>query len=99
MLRRSNVLRQLFATTLVALGSLSSASAADWMFQRSYYTHDPVTPVQVGPQAPPGGPYYSRVQGEFTQSGLRTLRSTIRAGHVVDTYQTWEGWTQRGVQY
>jgi hypothetical protein len=77
----------------------ASANAAEWMFERSYYTHDPVQPVRVGPQPPAGGPYYSRVQGAYTSSGLRQLRSTIRVGNSVDNYYQWDGWVQRGVQY
>jgi hypothetical protein len=77
----------------------STANAAEWMFERSYYTHDPVQPVRVGPQPPSGGPYYSRVQGAYTSSGMRQLRSTIRVGNSVDNYYQWDGWVQRGVQY
>jgi hypothetical protein len=84
----------------LALGfAASAANAAEWMFERSYYTHNPVQPVQVGPQPMPGSPYYSRPQGAFSTSGLRQLRSTIRVGNSVDNYYEWGGWVQRGVQY
>ena len=85
---------------VLSWGLLSaSANAAEWMFERSYYTHDPVQPVRVGPQPAANSPYYSRVQGAYTSSGLRQLRSTIRVGNSVDNYYQWDGWVQRGVQY
>jgi len=84
----------------LALGFVaSSAQAADWMFERSYYTHTPVQPIQVGPQPAPSSPYYSRPQGAYTSSGLRQLRSTIRVGNMIDNYYQWDGYVQRGVQY
>jgi len=82
-----------------ALAVASPGRAADWMFQRSYYSHDPVQPIRIGPQAPVGGPYYSRVQGQFTTSTLRVLRSSIVVGNSVDNYYTWEGSVKGGVQY
>jgi hypothetical protein len=84
----------------LALGfAATSVHAADWMFERSYYTHTPVQPIQVGPQPAPGSPYYSRPQGAYTSSGLRQLRSTIRVGNMIDNYYQWDGYIQRGVQY
>ena len=94
--------RCLTLTLLIVLSGgfyAASANSAEWMFERSYYTHDPVQQVRIGPQAPAGGPYYSRVQGAYTSSGLRQLRSTIRVGNSVDNYYQWDGWVQRGVQY
>lgn len=76
-----------------------SASAASWVFQKSYYSHDPVTEVRIGPQAS-GGPYYSRVQGEFTTIGLRHVRSQINVrGVVFDQYNVWDSWIQTGAQF
>ncbi len=86
---------------VVAAGSsaVSSASAASWVFQRSYYSHDPVTQVRVGPQAS-GGPYYSRVQGEFITTGVRHVRSQINVrGLVFDQYNVWDSWIQTGAQF
>jgi hypothetical protein len=77
----------------------ASADAASWIFQRSYYTHDPVTKVRVGPQAT-GGPYYSPVRGEFIRTGVRQLRSQIRVGGIVfDQYNEWDAWIQTGAQF
>ncbi|MDZ4821731.1 MAG: hypothetical protein SGJ20_22450 [Planctomycetota bacterium] len=92
-----------FALILVVLGvaslASSSASAASWVFERSYYTHDPVNQVRVGPQVT-GGPYYSRVQGEFVRTGYRYLRSQINVrGLVFDQYNSWDSWIQSGSQF
>ena len=89
-----------FAALAVALLTPpASASAASWIFQRSYYTHDPVTKVRVGPQAT-GGPYYSPVRGEFIRTGVRQLRSQSRVGGIVfDQYNEWEAWVQTGAQF
>ncbi|MEX2142639.1 MAG: hypothetical protein WD894_25520 [Pirellulales bacterium] len=77
----------------------ASADAASWIFQRSYYTHDPVTKVRIGPQAT-GGPYYSPVRGEFIRTGVRQLRSQIRVGGMVfDQYNEWDAWIQTGAQF
>jgi hypothetical protein len=90
----------LIAVAFTALASSAADSRAEsWIFQRSYYTHDPVTKVRVGPQAT-GGPYYSPVRGEFTRSGYRYLRSQIRVGGMVfDQYNEWDSWIQTGAQY
>jgi hypothetical protein len=78
---------------------VSSADAASWIFQRSYYTHDPVTKVRIGPQAT-GGPYYAPVRGEFIRTGVRHVRSQIRVGGIVfDQYNEWDTWVQTGAQF
>ena len=87
--------------TLIAslLAVPASADAASWIFQRSYYTHDPVTKVRIGPQAT-GGPYYSPVRGEFIRAGVRHVRSQIRVGGIVfDQYNEWDSWIQTGAQF
>lgn len=77
----------------------AGADAASWIFQRSYYTHDPVTKVRVGPQAT-GGPYYAPVRGEFVRTGVRHVRSQIRVGGIVfDQYNEWDSWVQTGAQF
>jgi hypothetical protein len=79
--------------------SADESRGESWIFQRSYYTHDPVTKVRVGPQAT-GGPYYSPVRGEFVRGGYRYLRSQIRVGGMVfDQYNEWDSWIQTGAQF
>jgi hypothetical protein len=93
--------RLLRLTTLTAaiLCSAASTDAASWIFQRGYYTHDPVNKVRIGPQVS-GGPYYSPVRGEFTRTGVRILRSQIRVGGMVfDQYNEWDSWIQTGAQF
>jgi hypothetical protein len=76
-----------------------TASAGSWIFERSYYTHDPVNKVRIGPQAS-GGPYYTPVRGEFVRTGVRYLRSQIRVGGMVfDQYNEWDAWVQTGAQF
>ena len=91
-----------FRLTILAaslLATSASASAESWIFQRGYYTHDPVNKVRIGPQAS-GGPYYSPVRGAFTRSGVRILRAQIRVGGMVfDQYNEWDSWIQTGAQF
>jgi hypothetical protein len=95
------MMRQLRFLTLAALfiTAPAAAQAESWIFQRGYYTHDPVNKVRIGPQAS-GGPYYSPVRGQFTRTGVRILRSQIRVGGMVfDQYNEWDSWIQTGAQF
>ncbi len=93
-------LRTLILSVAVLTAAASSASAgSSWIFLPSYYSHDPVAPVQVGPRYE-GGPYYVRPQGEFVRSGYNCSQSTITVGGMgTDTYQYYESWIQVGGQY
>lgn len=93
--------RLIFAATLLASGLLSApaAQAENWMFQRSYYSHKPETPVQVGRRAR-GGPYYTRPQGAYFNGGFRRLQSTINVGgYIYDNLNLFESWAQTGGQF
>ena len=93
--------RLLCVVTLLALGlTVSTANAEDsWMFGRSYYSHKPQTPVQIGRRAQ-GGPYYSRPKGAYFNGGFRRLRSTINVGgYVYDNLNLFESWAQTGGQF
>lgn len=88
-----------FVVLFAAAFTAAPLPAASWVFQRSYYSHDPVTKVRIGPQAT-GGPYYTPVRGEFISTGYRHLRSQIRVrGMVFDQYNVWESWIQTGAQF
>lgn len=92
-------LLRLTALAAAILFATGSANAASWIFQRGYYTHDPVKNVRIGPQAS-GGPYYTPVRGTFTRTGVRYLRSQIRVGGMVfDQYNEWDSWIQTGAQF
>lgn len=86
---------------LVAIAAMSCscvAIAGDWMFMPSYYSHDPVTPVQIGPRYQ-GGPYYTRPQGAYVRSGWRNLNNVIQVGGTTDAFYYNESWVQYGEQW
>ncbi len=85
---------------LVFAAQTISVQAADsWLFRQSYYSHNPVTQVRVGPQVSTG-PIYTRPQGAYINSGYRNMRSTIQVGgQVYDFLNVWESWVQDGQQF
>lgn len=94
-------MRRLFCLALLwaSAGFVSSAQASDWMFQRSYYSHQPATPVEIGRRSA-GGPFYSRPQGVYVNGGFRWMRSTISlGGRVYDNVNVYESWVQTGGQF
>lgn len=95
-MKRSNLLSLLMLLAIYSLAA--NANAADWIFQRSYYSHNPVQPIRIGPQPASNSPVYSAPQGYYFSSGLRQVRSTIQVGNSVDNYYEWGGWAQRGYQ-
>ena len=83
----------------LGLCSAQPAQAENWMFERSYYSHEPATPVAIGRRAR-GGPYYTRPQGAYFNGGFRRLRSTINIGGLVyDNLNLFESWAQTGGQF
>jgi hypothetical protein len=93
------MIRFLLAMVAAAALTASTASAGSWVFQRSYYSHDPVTQVRLGRQVY-GGPYYTRPVGAYVKSGYRNLRSTIQVGGgSYDHVNVWESWIQYGEQW
>jgi hypothetical protein len=93
--------RRLFVALVLlsGLGFASPARAENWMFERSYYSHQPATPVAIGRRAR-GGPYYTRPQGAYFNGGFRRMRSTINIGGLVyDNLNLFESWAQTGGQF
>jgi hypothetical protein len=95
-------MKRLSALLLAALlsSSLPSAVHAEgWIFARSYYSHQPVHHVEIA-RRPPGGPFYTRPQGDYVKSGYRSVRSSIRVGgYSYDNAQFYESWIQVGSQF
>jgi hypothetical protein len=88
------------AALLVAVASAFPAEAGSYLFERSYYSHTPATPVVIGHRAPVGGPAFTRPQGAAVASGYRWQRSQIRVGgQVVDQLNTWDSWFQFHEKY
>ncbi len=84
---------------LAALAPCSSASAQNWIFRPSYYTHDPATDVRIGRQFSTG-PVFTRSQGDYVKTGFRNVRSTITTqGQTYDNLQVWESWIQTGSKF
>jgi hypothetical protein len=70
---------------------IGPASAGDWVTERSYYTHDPMSGERVT-QYTPIGPFYTYGQSSFTRSGYRNTRSSLQVGTSADNYHTTEQW-------
>jgi hypothetical protein len=83
----------------LCLGVSSAQAGNSWMFERSYYRHQPATPVTIGHRAR-GGPFYTRPQGAYFNGGFRRLRSTINiGGQIYDNLNLFESWAQTGGQF
>ena len=87
------------AATFVSLGICFAQPAradSSWIFRRSYYSHDPITPVQIGNLSPyPVRPV--RAPGTYVRFGYRRLHSTIRVGPWShDHLNVYESWVQTG---
>jgi len=77
----------------------SPARGESWIFQPSYYSHDPATQVRIGP-APRNGPYYTRPFGAAVNAGYRHLNSSIRVGgQTSDHVHLFESWVQFREQF
>ena len=85
---------------LLGLASMPEATQAEsWIFNRSYYSHDPVTHVRIGRQYS-SGPVYTRPTGEYVRTGYRNIRSAIQVGgQTFDNLNMWESWIQTGAQF
>ncbi len=98
-LQRGFSLLVLAAAAMLPAGFCSTAAAASWVFLPSYYSHDPVAPVQVGPRYE-GGPYYIRPQGQYIRGAWSHTQSSISVPNMgTDTYDYYESWSQVGGQY
>ncbi|HZZ73380.1 MAG TPA: hypothetical protein VFE24_14090 [Pirellulales bacterium] len=70
-----------------------------WIFQPSYYTHEPAHSVQVGPpENRADTPCYAPVQGYFSGSNRWTTNNIPSAGGSSDITQYYESWFTIGGQ-
>ena len=101
---RSPYARPVHAALIVLASLCLSGSATrchaeeSWIFKRSYYSHQPATVVEVGPQSP-YGPIFTRPQGAYIRGGYRQLRvgGNLRAND--DYHYFYESWFQQGEQW
>lgn len=71
-----------------------------WVFDQSYYSHDPVQAVRIGARPSTGGPLFSRPQGFYFSGGNRQVRSRIQiGGQTFDQLNLFESWGQTGAQF
>lgn len=91
----------LLTVASLAQPTVATASDGSWVFGRSYYSHNPVQPVEIGRRSA-GGPFYSRPQGEYVRSGFRQTRSSFNlpfGSGSGDRIIMNESWIQYGVQF
>ena len=75
------------------------AGGDSWIFEKSYFSHEPVRDVSIGRQRVSGGPLYTRPQGEYVNSGFRIMRSRVSLkGQMIDHMNVFESWIQTGSQ-
>jgi|SRR5689334_23022771 hypothetical protein len=94
--------RALAVLAAVAVLGLSAArsQAADYLFERSYYSHAPAKPVQVTPHVPYGGPQFTRPQGFAAQGALRWNYGRIVVhGRTVEQTYGWDGYFQSQAKF
>lgn len=80
----------------LVLAGARDAEAGSNLFERSYYSHAPAKPVQIGThRGPPGGPMFTKPQGVAATGGIRWNYSQIRVkGRVVEQTYSWDTWLQ-----
>lgn len=102
---RSFAFRVLPAVLLAAClaGTVSEVQAEDWMFRRSYFSHEPVflnePGIAPGPYAPPvqarwayRKAYVGTGPGVAVRGGYRYNISNMRSGNNVDVTVLRENW-------
>lgn len=84
---------------LASLAGSAQAQAPSWIFQPSYYSHDPISPVRVQRQYS-RGPQFTPSTGQYVNSGYRYLRAQINVGGgIYDQLNMWDSWIQGGAKY
>lgn len=90
---------RLFPMTVLLACATSTASAEDWMFKRSYYSHDPPPGVQPNYPLPHSRTahrpaYYREAFGFSIRSAYRTNNYVISNGNRFDRTYYREGYVE-----
>ena len=84
---------------LASLAGSAQAQTPSWIFQPSYYSHDPISPVRIQRQYS-RGPQFTPSVGQYVNSGYRMLRANINInGALYDQLNMWDSWYQTGAKY
>lgn len=75
-----------------------AASSPSWMFRRSYYSHEPVQRVEIGPPTNTRIRYTSPT-GEYIRWGWRNSNMSGNIRSSFDNFRVFEAWAQGGAQY
>lgn len=81
----------LLTLLIVSVDLISSSTAADWLTQPSFYTHDPNTGQRTHQYATPP-PAIVNQPASFQTSGFRHYRSSLQYGRSADNYHRVEQW-------
>jgi len=90
------ILQITMLSAVVWEGASSHATAEDWAFRRSYYSHDLSGPQFAGAPQPVSRsayriPYKSEYPGGTVYQTWRQNRVQLRSGSGVDTQYIWQG--------
>jgi hypothetical protein len=82
----------------VATDARPCPAGESWIFNRSYYSHQPASEVEIGPQSI-YGPVFTRPQGAYVRGGYRRLRVGGNLRCNDDYHYFYESWFQGGEQF
>ncbi len=75
-----------------------AAPTQSWMFRRSYYSHEPVQRVDIGPPTNTRL-RYTTPSGQYVRWGWRNSNASGNIRSSFDNFRVFEAWVQGGAQY